>query len=72
MYLVTAEYVNIILQHYKSDAKLPILNSLEEGVYRYKSTDNLLLKDLLYVYKNIQIVYILFSEENKMNISFQH
>ena len=60
MYFVTAEYVNIVLQHYKSDAKLLILNSSEEGIYRYKSTNNLLLKDLLYIYKNIQIVYILF------------
>ena len=72
MYLVTAEYVNIVLQHYKSNVKLLILNSSEEGVYKYKSTNNLLLKDLLYVYKNIQIAYILFLEENKMSISFQH
>ena len=62
--------MNIVLQHYKSDIKLLILNSLEGGIYKYKSTNNLLLKDLLYVYKNIQIVYILFLEENKMNISF--
>ena len=72
MYLVTVEYVNIVLQHYKSDVKLLILNSLKEGIYRYKSTDNLLLKDLLYVYRNIQIVCILFLEENKMSISFQY
>ena len=72
MYLVITEYVNIVSQHYKSDAKLLILNGSEGGVYRYKSTNNLLLKDLLYVYKNIQIVYILFLEENKMSISFQH
>ena len=72
MYFVAAEYVNIILQHYKSNAKSLILNSLKGDVYRYKSTDNLLLKGLLCVYKNIQIVYILFLEENKMSINFQH
>ena len=72
MYLVTVEYVNIVLQHYKSDVKLLVLNSSEGGVYRYKSTNNLLLKNLLYIYKNIQIAYILFLEENKMSISFQH
>ena len=64
--------MNIVLQHYKSDVKLLILNSSEGGVYRYKSTDNLLLKDLLYIYKNVQIVYVSFLEENKMSISFQH
>ena len=69
---VTAGYVNIVSQHYKSDVKLLVLNSSEEGVYRYKSTDNLLLKGLLCVYRNIQIVYISFLGENKMGISFQH
>ena len=57
--------MNIVLQHYKSDVKLLVLNSSEGGVYKYKSTGNLLLKGLFYVYKNIQIAYILFLEENK-------
>ena len=70
MYLVTAEYVNIILQHHKSNVKLLVLNSSEGGIYRYKSTDNLLLKDLFCVYENIQIVYILFLEENKWALTF--
>ena len=64
--------MNIVSQHYKSDAKLLILNSSEGGIYRYKSTGNLLLKGLLYVYRNIQIAYISFLEENKIGISFQH
>ena len=72
VYLVTAECMNIVSQHYKSNVKLLILNSLKEGVYKYEGTDNLLLKDLFYVYKNIQIVYISFLEENKIDISFQH